>query len=153
MGLWILGLKTGGTCYPLNLRTRPLSRQACPSLEYRPTKPNCAGTGQKSFLSPPTDCRSIMRLMSKKLNWAINIGLLVLIIGILFSPWVNLVFAGVFFLAMTIYFVVQLVQHRGGNEQSRFQWSRGPAWLRRFAADDFSEPKKQSISPPSSPKR
>jgi hypothetical protein len=90
--------------------------------------------------------------MSEKLNWAINISLLVLIFAVLFNSWVNLVFAVVFVVAITAYFVVQMIRHRGGDEQNRLVWSLGPAWWRRFASDDFKEPKKHSTGPHSSPK-
>lgn len=88
--------------------------------------------------------------MSKKLNWAINIGLLAVILVVLFNRWVDLVFGFVFILAYVTYFIVQLIRHRGGNEQSRFQWNMGPDWWRRFAGDDFEESKKKDVSPPSS---
>jgi len=90
--------------------------------------------------------------MSNKLNWAINIGLLALIFGILFNSWVNDVFAAVFILATTAYFVLQAIRHRGSNKQSRFSWRVVPAWWLKFAGDDFEKPKKQSIGRPSRPK-
>jgi hypothetical protein len=90
--------------------------------------------------------------MSNKLNWAINIAFLVLIFAVLFNRWVDLIFGFAFILAYVAYFLVQLIRHRGGNEQNRFQWNLGPRWWRRFAGDDFAEPKKNANPPPHPPK-
>ena len=91
--------------------------------------------------------------MSNKLNWAINIALLILILAVLFNRWVDLVFGFAVILAYITYFIVQLIRHRGGNEQSRLRWNMTPGWWRRFAGDDFETPKKKATSPSSSPKR
>ncbi len=89
--------------------------------------------------------------MSKRLNWAINIAFLVLILGILFNRWADLIFGFVIILAYVTYFVIQLIRHRGGNEQSRYRLGLGPTWWHRFASDDFEELKKKKVSPASPP--
>ena len=91
--------------------------------------------------------------MSRKLNWILNAVLLVLIIDVLFSPRSSFIFDVVFILATAAYFIVQVIRYRGGNEQSRFQWSLGPRWWRRFASDDFEEPGKEKVNPPSSSRK
>lgn len=92
--------------------------------------------------------------MSKKLNWAINIALFVLILGVLFNGWVDLVFGFVVILAYFTFFIVQLIRHRGGDERSRYLWRSSPRWWLRFARDDFEESKEKKVSPRSpSPKR
>ena len=91
--------------------------------------------------------------MSNRLNWAINIAFLVLILLVLFNRWVDLIFGFVFILAYVTYFIVQFIRHRGGDEKSRLQWNMTPDWWRRFAGDDFQESKKKNIGPPSSSSR
>jgi len=88
--------------------------------------------------------------MSRKLNWALNMLLLVLIIDILFSPRSSFVFDVVFILATVAYFVLQVARYRGGNGPRRFQWSQAPRWWIRFATDDFEDRGKKRGEPPSS---
>lgn len=92
-------------------------------------------------------------VMSSKLNWAINIVLLVLIILVLFSPRSSFVLDVGFILSTAAYFVVQMARYHGGDETRRFQWTQGPRWWRRFASDDFEKRGKKKTDPPSSAPR
>lgn len=85
--------------------------------------------------------------MSNRTAWFLNIGLLALVLIYLFvglythNWWMDITVVGVYVLGAAVYFVVQMIRHRGGTELNRAQWLWGPGWWRRFATDGF-QPRK-----------